>query len=194
MKDTFKVGDKVKRKAEKLDTWSWNEECNESDVDPKGVFEVIGIFENEGITLKEMNNEYTFAIYNFELVETSKETQMQEAFALAKSLIGKTIVCNGANTKYTVTGVLFRQDTTDDSGLGWSCNKFLKENGWLVGVQFGTMNYPVQEVSEVPTELNVQLNGSFAATITKGKGKVKINGVTFPIEKIQEIVESHNKL
>jgi hypothetical protein len=190
MNDRFKVGDKVKRKADQMDRW-WVNQCDGYNVKPDAVFEVYDLHGRNNIQLKGMEQGFGYSEKCFELAETSEETKIKEAYALAKSLIGKTIVCDNESCKRIVTGVLFRKDD-DAVGLGFTCDKFLKQNGWVVGVKLGAMNYPVQGVSEVPTELNVQLNDSSAATITKGK--VKINGVTFPIEKIQEIVESHNKL
>ena len=190
MKNRFKVGDKVKRKATQMDGW-WANQCDGYNVKPDEVFEVVSHHGAGAINLKGLEEGFGYTEKYFELAEASEEAKIKEAYELAKSLIGKTIVCDNESCKRIVTGVLSRKDN-DDSGLGYSCKKFLNENGWVVGVRLGNMNYPVQGVSEVPTELNVQLNGSFAATITKGK--VKINGVTFPIEKIQEIVESHNKL
>jgi hypothetical protein len=190
MNDRFKVGDKVKRKATQMDSW-WLEQCRQYNVKPDEIFEVYDLHGRNNIQLKGMEQGFGYSEKYFELAETSEETKMREAYELAKSLFGKFVVCDNDTSKRIVTGVLFRKDD-DAVGLGFTCDKFLKQNGWVVGVRLGSMNYPVQGVSEAPTELNVQLNGSFAATITKGK--VKINGVTFPIEKIQEIVESHNKL
>jgi hypothetical protein len=193
MNNTFKVGDKVKRSASAMDSF-WKEQCRRYNVEIDATFEVVSPHGTSAIQLKGLEPGFGYTLANFKLVEFAKpseETKMREAYELAKSLIGKTIVCDNESCKRIVTGVLSRKDN-DDSGLGYSCKKFLNENGWVVGVRLGAMNYPVQKVSEVPTELNVQLNDSFAATITKGK--VKINGVTFPIEKIQEIIESHNKL
>lgn len=191
MKDRFKVGDKVKRKADQMDGW-WANQCDGYNVKPDEIFQVVSHHGAGAINLKGLEEGFGYTEKYFELAEASEETKMQEAFALAKSLVGKTIVCNDGDAKYIVTGVIFRQDKTDDSGLGWSCNKFLKENGWLVGVKFNSMNYPVQLVKEVPTDIDVKLNGSYTATVSKGK--VKIHGVTFPIEKIQEILDAHNKL
>jgi hypothetical protein len=191
MKDQFKAGDKVKRKADQMDSW-WLEQYHDYGIKPDTVFEVIEHRDNGGILLKGAKQGYAYTGKYFELAEVSEETKMKEAFALARSLVGKTVMCDDGDAKYTVTGIIFRQDKTDHVGLGWSCEKFLKENGWLVGVQFGTMNYPVQMVKELPTDIDVKLNGSYTATVSKGS--VKVGCQTFPIEKIQEIIDAHNKL
>lgn len=191
MKDRFKVGDKVKRKADQMDGW-WVNQCYGYNVKPYEIFEVVSHHGAGAINLKGLEEGFGYTEKYFELAETSEETKMQEAFALAKSLVGKTIVYDDGDTKYIVTGVIFRQDKTDHVGLGYTCKNFLKENGWVVGVKFNGLTYPVQLVKELPTDIDVKLNGSYTATVSKGS--VKVGCQTFPIEKIQDIIDAHNKL
>jgi hypothetical protein len=187
----FKAGDKVKRKADQMDSW-WLEQCHDYSIKPDTIFEVDEYRDNGGILLKGAKQGYAYTGKYFELAEVSEETKMKEAFALARSLVGKTVVCDDGDTKYNVAGVIFRQDKTDHGGLGYTCETFLKDNGWVVGVKFNSMNYPVQMVKELPTDIDVKLNGSYTATVSKGS--VKVGCQTFPIEKIQEIIDAHNKL
>lgn len=192
MNDRFKAGDKVKRKAEHMDSW-WREQCHDYGIKPDAVFEVVEYRANDAILLKGYRQGYEYTGKYFELAEASEEAKMREAFALAKSLVGKTVTFDDADTKYNVAGVIFRQDKTDYVGLGQTCDEFLNKNGWVVGIKtLGGMNYPVQRVKEVPTDIDVKLNGSYTATVSKGS--VKVGCQVFPIEKIQEIIDAHNKL
>jgi hypothetical protein len=188
----FKAGDKVKRKAEFNDVW-WKSKSRSQGLLHDAIFEVVKHSSNGGLILKESSVGYEFSAGYFELVEASEEAKMKEAFALARSLVGKTVTPDNGISKYNVAGVIFRQDKTDHVGLGWSSDIFLRENGWVVSIKtVGGMNYPVQRVKELPTDIDVKLNGSYTATVSKGS--VKVGCQTFPIEKIHEIVEAHNKL
>lgn len=194
MNNTFKVGDKVKRYASAMDSF-WKEQCRRYNVEIDATFEVVSHHgAGAGVQLKGLEPGYGYTLANFKLVEFAKpseETKMKEAYELAKSLFGKTVECDDG-TKYTVTGVIFRQDKTDNLGLGAACGKFLKDNGWVIGVKFNGMNYPVQRVKEVPADIDIKLNGGYTATVSKGS--VKVGCQTFPIEKIQEIIDAYNKL
>lgn len=192
MEIQFKTGDKVRRKAGNIDGW-WTDICHAHKVEPDAIFEVYEHLNDGGVILKELGRGSKYAENFFELVKDAKESEIEKAYTHAKSLIGKKIVCDDGPSKYTVSGVIFRQDKTDNVGLGHTCEKFLRDNGWVVGVRFNNMNYPVQLVNEVPSNISVELiNGSYTAVVSKGS--VKVGCQTFPIEKIQEIIEAHNKL
>jgi hypothetical protein len=190
MKDTFKAGDKVRRKAGNMDGL-WVEECYANNVKPDAILEVVDQH-NGAVLLNGFKQGYEYTGRYFELAEACEENKMREAYELAKSLVGKTVVCDNGDAMYNVAGVIFRQDKTDDVGIGQTCRNFLKDNGWLVGVKLGYSNYPVQRVKEVPSKIDVKLNDSYTATVSKGN--VKVGCQTFPIEKIQEIIDAHNKL
>ena len=191
-KRQFKAGDKVRRTADNRGPW-WNKVCMNHGKKPDATFEVLRANES-GVFLKGLEEGYEYTASFFELVKDDEESEMEKAYARAKSLIGKKITSDGLHNGYTVTGVIFRQDKTDNVGLSHVCRKFLEDNGWVVGVgvKFHNMNYPVQLVNEVPSEVSITLNSKYTAVVSKDG--VKVGCQIFPIEKIKEIIDAHNKL
>jgi len=194
MKDRFKVGDKVKRKAGNMDFW-WLEQCHDYGIKPDEVFEVVEYRDNGGVLLKGHKQGYTYTGKYFELAEASLEAQIKEAYDLAQSLIGKTVKFSTDERNYTVKSVLLRRNE-DDDGLNYSSTKHLNQHGWVVAVKISNhlaiINVPVGMVKEVPSETKVVLNSSHTAIVTKDT--ITVGCQVFPIEKIREIIDAHNKL
>lgn len=185
MNDRFKAGDKVKRKADDMDVW-WNGICEDANVKPDDVFTVSKVLSEDDLYLegfKECFDSFRFALVN-------SPTDMESEYQRALKLVGKKIVVG--KEKHTVQNVLFRRGN-DHHYLSLESIDHIKKHGWVAAVVFSnSRNLPVSMVKEAPSELSVKLNDSHTAVISKDG--VKVGCQTFPIEKIQEIIDTYNKL
>jgi hypothetical protein len=182
----FKAGDKVKRKTYDMDYW-WNDICEDANVKPDHVFTVSEFVSMHQLYLEGFKS--NFDSFRFELV--SSPTDMESEYQRALKLVDKKIVVG--RDKHTVQNVLFRRGNDRDDLMSFETLQHLNQHGWVVSVVFdGRRNLPVSMVKEVPSDLSVELNGSYTAVISKDG--VKVGCQTFPIEKIQEIIDTYNKL
>ena len=185
MSNPYKVGDKVKRKAEDRDGW-WNDMCEHVNVKPDDVLTVSKFLSTYDLYLEGF--ERCFNSFRFELV--SSPTDMESEYQRALKLVGKKIVVG--RDKHTVQNVLFRRGN-DRERLSCESIDHITKHGWVVAVVFGgSRNLPVSMAKEAPSELSVELNDSCTAVISKDG--VKVGCQTFSIEKIQEIIDTYNKL
>lgn len=184
----FKAGDKVKRKADHMDVW-WNGICVANSVKPDDVLTVSKFVPVYQLYLEGFKECFdAFDAFRFDLV--SSHTDMESEYQRALKLVGKKIVVG--KDKYGVQNVLFRRGN-DHHYLSLESIDHIKKHGWVAAVVFSnSRNLPVSMVKEAPSELSVELNDSYTAVISKDG--VKVGCQTFPIKKIQEIIDTYNKL
>ena len=162
----MKIGDKVKRIKEHQSTW-WSGYCAKKGYSPDQIFTIKNIRNYTVVDLEEMEYSLSFDADRFELAQLTPEQEYEEA----KKLIGKTILVKGTTLKYKVDNVVIRKDN-DKAGMSSSCVDFLKKHGYVVAMLANGLSRPFPDVVECDKEINVKLNDSYDAIVTKDGIKV----------------------
>jgi hypothetical protein len=185
----MKIGDKVKRIKEYQGAW-WASTCIENGCSPDQIFTIKNTkIKNLSFFLEEMEYSLGFDADRFELAQLTPEQEYEEA----KKLIGKTILVKGTTLKYKVDNVVIRRDS-DGIGLSSSCHDFLKANGYVVAILGDGLSRPFPDVVECGKEINVKLNDSYDAVVTKDG--IEVGCQTFShdiVEKLKKAIEEINK-
>lgn len=189
MKNKIEIGDTVVRRVSDRDSW-WNNSCNKHKLLVDGHYVVVGFSGTGCIQLQGFHSDYAFTCNCFDLVEFTPEQEYKEA----KKLIGKTVVVkNEPLVKIKVTSIVYRMgDDADD--LSFACQDYLKEHGYLIAVRGGGYSRPFLEIEEVTSDINVKLNDSYNAIVTKSG--IKVGCQTFShdvVDKLKNAIEQINK-
>lgn len=185
----IEIGDTVVRRANNRDDW-WKHCCDKNKLPVDGHYVVYQVRLNGSFKLQGFSNEYSFTGSCFELVESSPEQEYKEA----KKLIGKTVVVkNEPSVKIKVTSIVYRMG--DDAGdLSFACQDYLKKHGYLIAVRGCGYSRPFLEIEELTSDINVNLNDSYDAIVTKDG--IKVGCQTFShevVDKLKNAIEQINK-
>jgi hypothetical protein len=188
MKDTIKIGDTVVRKVSERDKF-WNNSCDKHKLPADGHYVVVGFSGTGGIQLQGFHSDYSFTPACFDLVAVIPEQE----YKVAKKLIGKTVKFKGGSNKFKVEKVILRHDDDGDS-LSVASRDYLKKHSYVVAVIGSGFNKPFPEIELVPDEINVKLNDSYDAIVTKDG--IKVGCQTFShdiVDKLKSAIEQINK-
>jgi hypothetical protein len=190
MKQTFKIGDKVKRIKQEQTGW-WADRCNKNGYSPDQIFTIKNIRGSYPVVdIEEL--EFSLCSFNadrFELAQLTPEQEYEEA----KKLIGKTILVKGTTLKYKVYNVVIRRDN-DKAGISGSCISFLEKHGYVVAMLGDNFSRPFPDVVEYNKEINVKLNDKYDAIVTKDG--ITVGSQTFShdiVDKLKNAIEEINK-